>query len=1051
MINIIQKLKLWWVDWLICGLFGLVGLIVFKINYVVGTTFLGWDTVWSEVNIPLAFKRALAGIWQEFQGVGLQGGHGYVSDLLHTLWIWIISLFVPLSQVRYVSIILLWVMGAWGIYFLVKKLISRWGALVAGSIYLFHPFIIQQFFVIHDSFAWFFAFLPWSILAIVSLLDNWKSNGLVWVLLTQIILSFAGFIPPQMVAYGLVIGLLLLAYVVAKGWIGLKRAFIVGIVLFVAHVYWLLPFARYALSNTDTYLNSKLNLVTTPDNGLKSVNYGGWDSLVFGKGFYFESLDIIDGDVMHSAPILSDWENYWNQGSVRNVLAGVFVLAVLGLVSVFVELGWWKWGMMGGFLLSASGLAISAWPISYVGKSFHLILIFEQAFRIGFTKLSILYVMFLAVFVAIGVEHIGRLLKKWGKFLVCVLVVVGMVYVALPIFKGNFIYKRMKVEVPKEYLSLIDFMKDRPKYARIATLPAQTYNGWMITDWGYTGSGFLFYGIEQSSLDRAFDVWSTYNEGFYNQISTALYSCESGQSQISNSPILKLNCEEQFSKVLDKYDVRYVLLDESVIAPGQGREILRIEETKKIAQELGWEQKFKEGFLSVWDTRIEAGQQYVTAPSSYAVVEADTSKVREDVVFDQLGTYVSSNRETPPTFGVPTLPSATSPVEESPVITYPFANLMREEVKGVEYGDNSTRLITNLKFSNSQMEIPGWKIGDIVRIQYKDGLPVPAYFVNGQPGPIFLGKEKPEEGKDIIYAKVSEGKEWSEYLKEQRFKLLDSNLKIEVPTLPRIYDFGTMGQGKLGNCDVLKRGTTQKLQSSEHSPKDQQGSELLATAYVADGRGAACDYIEMTEIDPRMSYLMRFQGNNIEGRSLKYFLYNTGSKRNDIEYLLGKNKYDQTFSLLPWAWDGYYTLNIETRSFGQRAENLVQPIEVRWFPLEQIAGARLVPIRSDLPAFDSAGWDHPSRSDLKIVEVRKTGTWLYRVKAEGSGLLKLSQGYDDGWVSPGLTHVKVDGWANGWIIPQSGEATIFYWPQLLEYLGFVILGAIMIWLMTGKK
>ena len=128
---------------------------------------------------------------------------------------------------------------------------------------------------------------------------------------------------------------------------------------------------------------------------------------------------------------------------------------------------------------------------------------------------------------------------------------------------------------------------------------------------------------------------------------------------------------------------------------------------------------------------------------------------------------------------------------------------------------------------------------------------------------------------------------------------------------------------------------------------------------------------------------------------------------------------------------------------------MIAPVEVRWFPIEQIAGARIVPIRSDLPAVESAGWDQPLRSDLRIAEVKKAGTWLYRVKVEGRGLLKLSQGYDAGWIAPPIRHVKVDGWANGWIIDHSGEITIFYWPQLLEYFGFGILG-VTIWLFWRK-
>lgn len=583
-------------------------------------------------------------------------------------------------------------------------------------------------------------------------------------------------------------------------------------------------------------------------------------------------------------------------------------------------------------------------------------------------------------------------------------------------------------------------------------------------EWGYSGSGFLWYGIEQPILDRAFDVWSPYNEGFYGEFSNALYSCNptvgpglpTSSSQLGFQPGFLSRpgpgeqvCESQIENVLQKYDVRYVLLDESVIAPGQDTQILRIPETKALMNELGAELVWQENFLSVWDLGksqiinsqiLKSESQFISAPGSYTWVDGDMNKVRKDVIYGDVGTYVFSTHE-------------------RHLITYPFAGVMREEIKGVEYGEGKITVsyeetppasgvptrdsLASPVEESPQLVVPGWKVGEIVRIEFKEGVPLPAYYVNGQAGSIFLGKERPEEGKNIVYARISEGKEWREYLIERKFDLPNGeaglqgdSLKVEVPSEPQIYDFGIAGAGTIGNCDVLKRGFATKSQG---------------TQYIADERGAACDYVVMPQLDTRLSYLMRIQGENKEGRSLKFSLYNTGSKRNDIEWLMRKDKFDQTFGLLPWSWDGYYTLNIETRSFGQRAENIINPVEVRWFPLEQIAGAKVVPIRSDLPAVESAGWALPLRSDLVISEVKKTGTWLYRVRVEGNGLLKLSQGYDEGWVSIGLEHVKVDGWANGWMVGQSGEVTIFYWPQLLEYFGFVVLLITLIVVLFEKR
>ena len=227
-------------------------------------------------------------------------------------------------------------------------------------------------------------------------------------------------------------------------------------------------------------------------------------------------------------------------------------------------------------------------------------------------------------------------------------------------------------------------------------------------------------------------------------------------------------------------------------------------------------EKFREGFLTVWDLG-ERGNQFVSAPSGYTFTNGDTTKTRKDVVFDDIGTYVSGGGE----------------------VNYPFANLMREEVRGIEYGEQGTTIRSDLVGVNptrSDLLIPGWKVGDIVRIEYRDGEAMPSYFVNGEPGPIFMGKEKPEEGKNYFVARVSDGEEWREYLSERRYGLQGLTLKVEVPTEPQIYDFGEDGQGTSGNCDVLKRGSATKSQIT-NSPILKLGQ----AQYVADQRGAACD------------------------------------------------------------------------------------------------------------------------------------------------------------------------------------------------------------------
>lgn len=78
--------------------------------------------------------------------------------------------------------------------------------------------------------------------------------------------------------------------------------------------------------------------------------------------------------------------------------------------------------------------------------------------------------------------------------------------------------------------------------------------------------------------------------------------------------------------------------------------------------------------------------------------------------------------------------------------------------------------------------------------------------------------------------------------------------------------------------------------------------------------------------------------------------------------------------------------------------------------------------------------------------------------------MRLGQGFDEGWgafeiknqipkiktlmpwwFGERLEQVKVDGWQNGFVLPDSGsmiqdsrEIAIIYWPQYLEWLGLLL-------------
>jgi hypothetical protein len=255
------------------------------------------------------------------------------------------------------------------------------------------------------------------------------------------------------------------------------------------------------------------------------------------------------------------------------------------------------------------------------------------------------------------------------------------------------------------------------------------------------------------------------------------------------------------------------------------------------------------------------------------------------------------------------------------------------------------------------------------------------------------------------------------------------------------------------NCDLGKSGGVEK-----------ERSEGIVRYRATDG-GVSCDYLNYVDLNYKQAYVLRLRGENTEGRSLKIYLYNHATKRMDLEELMPRGVFDEFLFLYPKDIEGYgYTLNFETRSYGKLAsENLIE--EVGFYPVDYTFLSTVKSASS--PSF------REFRGKLKINSVRKYGSWAYTVDVKGGGLLYLSQGYEEGWIGvrvekgcrifdipcKGFTvlrHTKVNSWANGWLISDSGAdqkdymVYIFFWPQLLEW-GGIILGLVTLGIIISKK
>src|SRR5579859_5285743 len=102
-------------------LLGGVVVILFLRNYAPGTYLTGWDNLHPEFNFWINIQRSFFAVWQQYQGLGLLGGMGHASDLVHQLILLFLSVVFPNDMLRYLWTFLMLFIGATGAYFLSKK------------------------------------------------------------------------------------------------------------------------------------------------------------------------------------------------------------------------------------------------------------------------------------------------------------------------------------------------------------------------------------------------------------------------------------------------------------------------------------------------------------------------------------------------------------------------------------------------------------------------------------------------------------------------------------------------------------------------------------------------------------------------------------------------------------------------------------------------------------------------------------------------------------------------------------------------------------------
>jgi hypothetical protein len=1039
-----------------------------------GKWMTGWDNLHPEFNFFLNFKRAFEGVWQSNEGLGLVGGHGYAATLPHTLFLWLLSFILPINSLRSIFTFLMLFIGSLGTYFLTKNIISKLSnnqqpitnnqqlaSLFAGLFTMLNIGTVQNFYIQLEAFIVHFAFLPWLILTLWQYLEHPSKKSFWQFILINIFILPAGFIPPLFVVQALLVALSLLVWINhAVTMEKIKRSGVVVSIIFCVNAFWLLPFTYYTLTHSQNYLNAYNNLQSTQDFISKNQKYGDISDVALIKSFLFDANDVTkDGNLVK---ILAPWVEHFNNPLVRVFGYAVFVMSIIGTVYLLTCKHNRKnnLAVVAGFILIFLLLATGTPPFSWVTQWLrsHSPL-FEQAFRVAFTKFSVAYGMHLAVIAGIGLYAILSRIKTGVIKTISIISIGGLlVFYAWPGLNGNFLYKTTKIAIPNAYFELFDYMKTQPTDGRIMNLPQGWNWGWALYKWGYSGSGFLWYGIEQPVMDRAFDVWSPYNENYYWELVHALYAKD----------------WKQFEAIVEKYYIRWILYDPSVIPIPGGKwifysqnleEYLSSNPKYNLTKEFGDLKLFSVNLVNSPNDNILVYDNLLNVLPSYKWNGADsalniTSAYKSDILLpaDYFYPYRSlfTNRKVNQReFEIAKTISGynLSPVNKDGGLTGftktsqldPFIPV-KIKLQGVSEKDlvleysfiypNNRPSFEPARGETRTIKIPKGQT-DISISLFGERLPLAT---DGKP--VFTDKVILDwwetDSQIVVYGNDNAVIDYFTLPKP----VLVNNSGIDDAMIPFVS--GSSSYDSTTDPDFLshKLSDCKNVQNTDQPVIWDDGKKVLKFVSSSEDQ---CYDIVLQYLRQDTGYLVEVESKNIKGKPLQFAFINKQVEKTDFELPLSSNTGYQSayFIIPPMQFDGLgYSLHFTNKATGvSLSENLLRTVRVTPIPYTYLSTLRYENGGS-APVTDNS------------VNVKTIASYLYQIKISNkSNNIVLSQSYDDGWLAYYQTnsfpffrviknHFLVNNWANGWEIGDNvGGKTIyiFFFPQILEWIGFGLL------------
>jgi hypothetical protein len=243
-------------------------------NYAPNTILSGWDTLHPEFNFWLYFKRVLNGVWMEHQGLGAVASQSHPAEIPRLLIQGILDIVLPSNLARYSFFFLSLTIGALGVYFFSKYILSiKWNKYVKASsflaslFYIFNLTTAQQFYVPLEMFAVHYALVPWLFLFGLRYIREKNKKILIWFSIITLFASSMAHTATLFYIYLVSLGLFLVFQ-------NFKKAFFLCLITVLINSFWILPNLYYIKNHSAEVSISKIHSNFTDEAFMQSQSFG---------------------------------------------------------------------------------------------------------------------------------------------------------------------------------------------------------------------------------------------------------------------------------------------------------------------------------------------------------------------------------------------------------------------------------------------------------------------------------------------------------------------------------------------------------------------------------------------------------------------------------------------------------------------------------------------------------------------------------------------------------------------------------------------------------